>query len=432
MTWFVHLSIVGGWPLLVLGALGLIGLAWLVIVPSRRFLALALPAFALVSAAVLLAARWIIDDVLELFPEPVPTPVYFWSGLIVFGVLLAIIRLIGPRWSGATASLRGRIVSVVALILVVVAGLAQINAEFGKYPNVRSLLGAAAVETTDLPAQQGSRAVPLDQWHPPGDLPDHGRVATTSIPATASGFTARPAKVYLPPAYFADERPVLPVIVLIAGQPGSPEDWIVSAGIVDTLDDFAAQHHGVTSIVIAADGTGTELGNPLCMDSRLGNVATYLTVDVAEWAKQNLDAATDRAKWAVGGLSYGGTCALQLATNHPEMYRTFLDMSGQLEPTLGNRRKTVEAAFGGDDAAFTAVNPVDLMKSRRYPETAGVFLVGADDRAYRPDLERVYEIAKQSGMDVDFYTVPGGHDFTVWGEGFAKELPWLAQRSGIG
>ena len=29
-------------------------------------------------------------------------------------------------------------------------------------------------------------------------------------------------------------------------------------------------------------------------------------------------------------------------------------MSGQLEPTLGDRRKTLEAAFGGSEAAFVA------------------------------------------------------------------------------
>lgn len=184
--------------------------------------------------------------------------------------------------------------------------------------------------------------------------------------------------------------------------------------------------------MIAADGTGTELGNPLCMDSRLGNVDTYLSTDLAEWARNSLDAETDRKKWAVGGLSYGGTCALQLVTNHPDMYSVFLNMSGQWEPTLGDRNRTVSAAFGGNAAAFTAVNPVDLMRTRKYPDVAGVFLVGADDHAYRPGLERVYRVANESGMNVRFDTIPGGHDFTVWDKGFRKELPWLAQRIGIG
>ena len=54
----------------------------------------------------------------------------------------------------------------------------------------------------------------------------------------------------------------------------------------------------------------------------------------------------DSEGWAVGGVSYGGTCALQLATNHPDVYPTFLDISGSAEPTLGDRGCTVAAAFG--------------------------------------------------------------------------------------
>lgn len=246
MNWFLDLSLVDGWLLPTLVALGLLAMIWLVSVWSRRFLVLVVPTVAAVSVLAVLLAHWIIDGALKIFPEPVPTMIYVWSGVILFGVLLAIVRIIAPRPAGATASLTGRIISAVAMVAVIAAGMAQINAVTGKYPTIRTLVGAQHVETTDLPARQGSHAVRLEKWRAPSGLPEHGRVATVPIPATASGFTARPAKVYLPPAYFAAQRPVLPVIVLIAGQPGSPDDWLLSAGIADTLDEFAARHHVVT------------------------------------------------------------------------------------------------------------------------------------------------------------------------------------------
>lgn len=430
MGWFLDLTIVRGWALPTLTALGAAGLLWLVSVRSRRFLLVVVPAVLIVGASSVFVAHLLIDDALHVFPDPIPAPVYLWSAVILAAVVLAAIRLIGPRWSGATVSHRGRAVTAISLLLVVAAGMGQINAEFGKFPTVRAVLGQVDVETTELPPLDPS-PVPLAAWQPLRVNADRGKVATVPIPGTASGFAARPAKVYLPPAYFTEPRPLLPVIVLIAGQPGSPEDWIVSAGIVETLDEFAAGHNGVAPIVIAADGTGTETANPLCLDSHLGNAATYLTTDVATWAEKNLNAETDRKRWAVGGLSYGGTCALQLVVNHPDVYPTFLNMSGQWEPTLGDRNRTVEAAFGGDVAAFTAINPVDLMHRRKYPGVTGVFLVGTDDHEYRPGLQRVYETAQQSGMDVTFHTVPGGHDFTVWAAGLRRELPWLAQQLGI-
>lgn len=55
-------------------------------------------------------------------------------------------------------------------------------------------------------------------------------------------------------------------------------------------------------------------------------------------------------------------------------------------PTLGDRQRTVDAAFGGDTEALLRVNPLDLLRTRSYPDSAGAFVVGADDEMYRPQL----------------------------------------------
>ncbi|MDH3061495.1 alpha/beta hydrolase-fold protein, partial [Gordonia alkanivorans] len=178
--------------------------------------------------------------------------------------------------------------------------------------------------------------------------------------------------------------------------------------------------------------TGSTMANPICVDSKLGNVATYLSQDVPDWVAANLKLAnTDSRSWAVGGLSYGGTCALQLATNYPDVYPTFLDLSGQIEPSLGSRQQTIDTAFDGDEAAFKAVNPMDLMVTRQYPDTAGAFVVGRDDAMYRAGLKEVFEAARRAGMDVHFSEVPGGHSFAVWSVGLRQEMPWLGKRLGI-
>ena len=145
----------------------------------------------------------------------------------------------------------------------------------------------------------------------------------------------------------------------------------------------------------------------------------------------NLQIDTDPKHWAIGGLSYGGTCSLQMATNYPDVYPTFLDLSGQLEPTLGDRQRTLDAAFGGDAKAFEAVNPVDLMKAKTYPDSAGVFVVGANDNDYRPGVMTLYADAKAAGMDVKYLELPGAHSFEVWSAGLTQQLEWLSQRMGI-
>jgi len=197
------------------------------------------------------------------------------------------------------------------------------------------------------------------------------------------------------------------------------------------MDAFAAAHDGLAPVVVMVDQLGAPLANPLCMDSRLGKVATYLAVDVPAWVRATLQVDPDPSGWAIGGLSNGGTCSLQMAVTAPEVYPTFVDISGEAEPTLGDRAATVQAAFGGDEAAFAAVNPLDVLAQRRFPDTAGYLVAGDQDTVYGPQAQRVFDACRAAGMDVQLHVLPGGHTFGVWGPGLEQALPWLATRLGI-
>jgi S-formylglutathione hydrolase FrmB len=427
MDWLWDTSVLDGplpWVILVLGVLGLL---WLVLLFQKTYLLVIVPATAVISLLLVILAKWLIEDVWKLFSDPIPTSNYVWGGAAVFAVLLFVPRLIRGRGAGA------RIITVLATVFAVVMALAQINDHFDEYPTVGSVVGINNVRTVSLDEARSTdmKTIDVDKWKKPAGLSSQGGVITSPIPGTVSKFNARPAKVYLPPAYFAEPRPLLPVLVLMAGQPGSPEDWLVGGRLTQTMDQYAAANEGLSPIVVVADATGDELANPLCMDSNLGNVSTYLSVDVPGWVKNTLQVETSPSAWAIGGLSYGGTCSLQMTTNHPDIYPTFLDMSGQLEPTLGDRKRTIDQAFGGNAGKFTAVNPMDLMKSKKYPEVAGAFVVGKDDAEYRPGLTQVYQAAQAAGMDVHLNVVPGGHSFAVWSAGLKLEMPWLGKRLGL-
>jgi S-formylglutathione hydrolase FrmB len=262
-------------------------------------------------------------------------------------------------------------------------------------------------------------------------MPDSGVVTQVDIPATRSGFVARQAWLYLPPAYLTSPRAQLPVLVLLAGQPGSPEDWFDSGELAARMDRFAAQHEGLAPVVVVPDDLGDPLSNPLCMDSRLGQVATYLSDDVPNWITATLQVDPDRSAWAIGGLSNGGTCSLQMAVNYPDVYPTFVDISGEAEPNLGDHAQTVQAAFGGDEAAFAAVNPLQVMAERQFPDTAGYLVAGQEDSVYLPQAQRVFAACQAAGMSVELHLLPGGHTWQVWGPGLENALPWLATRLGL-
>jgi S-formylglutathione hydrolase FrmB len=427
MDWLWDISVLDGWLPWAILILGILGVAWLILLFQKTYLLVVVPVVAVACIVLVIVAKWLIEDVWDLFADPVATSNYLWGGVAVFAVLLFVPRLIRCR------GVLGRVITVLATVFAVVMALCQINNNFDEYPTVGSVLHISNVKTVSLDevGNKDIKAVDVDKWKKPSDLPSQGGVVTYPIPGTASKFKARPAKIYLPPAYLTNPRPLLPVLVLMAGQPGSPEDWLVGGRLTETMDQYAAKNDGLSPIVVVADATGEELANPLCLDSSLGNVATYLSQDVPSWIKDNLQVESDPKGWSIGGLSYGGTCSLQMTTNYPTVYPTFLDMSGQLEPTLGDRKRTVDQAFGGDAAKFTAVNPMDLMKTKQYPGVAGAFVVGKDDAEYRPGLTQVYQTAQAAGMDVHLNIVPGGHSFAVWSAGLKLEMPWLGKRLGL-
>ncbi len=366
-----------------------------------------------------------------LFPDRLDPAIYGWVGAGIFAVTLAVARCtsrVDERHGAA---------SIAAGFVVLMACANQVNGIYGTYLTPRDLLGLpphqdialsdVASDVTVLP-----QVVPLEPgWSPPPGLGLRGKLTSAIIPGRRSGFGARPAAIYLPPAYFSDPRPQLPVLVLLAGQPGDPDNWVSAGRLAAIMNGFAALHHGLAPVVVMADDTGSRFADPLCVDSRRGHADTYLAEDVPRWVQAHFTVDPDPRGWAIAGVSYGGTCALQLGTNHPEVYPTFLDISGSLEPTLGSRPRTVADGFDGDQAAFTRVNPLDLLRTRRYPGSAARFVVGADDPTSRADAWTVDAAATAAGMNTGFAEVPGSHDWRCFTGALTMELPWLGQRMGL-
>lgn len=395
-----------------------------------RLVPLAVAAGALGSAALKLG----VDVAWRPFPDPLPGPAVLWAGLTSAALALAVLRARRRPWWRAVAPFA-------AASLVLLTGLSSVNAHYRAYPTLRAALQLPFPEQVDpsrvtTAARQVVAPVPgtpmSELWQPPAGLPAGGRVTELPVPGTVSGFDARNAWVYVPPAYLSEPRPLLPVLVLLAGQPGSPRDWLDGGRLIRTMDAFAAAHDGLAPVVVVADALGGALAQTLCVDSDRGRVFTYLTVDVPAWIRDTLQVDPDPAHWAVGGLSFGGTCALQLAVNAPQVYPTFLYVAGQAAPDAGSQRRTL-AFFDGDAAAFRRVNPLDVLADGRVPSetVAGFVVAGRHDERYRPAAERVHAALTEAAVDAHYVELPGGHSWHVWGPGLRRALPFLAARGGL-
>jgi S-formylglutathione hydrolase FrmB len=419
--------VTGAVPVAVLVA-GALALLVLLARPGRAGLVTAVVALA-AAALAFFGLDWLVTDGLNLFPEALPTAVTAWLAVATGAVVLVVGNLVGTR-------VGRKLVAIGSGLVVLVAAGSQVNVYFAEYPTLGALAASTEAEASPLTGQtrRASRSMDdlvVDRWTGPAS--GTSQVVSSPIPGTVSGFTGRDAYIYLPAAYSAPSPPYLPVLVLVAGQPGSPDDWIVSGQLQELLDEFAAANGGLAPVTVVVDPNGSEGGNTMCMDSTIARADTYLTQDVPNWIVSELGVDSNHAHWAFGGFSFGGTCAIQMATRHPDLYPSFADVSGEREPAISaDRTQTVQTAFGGDTAAFDALTPLTLLGQRSYPDVWGYFAVGGDDSQFLPAMTEVSAAAQKAGMTVRTQIVAGqGHSWAVPDAALVPALEFLGPRLGL-
>lgn len=425
-----------GWLAVLLPLLGLLGLVWLAIGPLRH-LRLALPVAVAVGALVGVGAKILLDDVLNPWGAPLDGRVYLFAGVAVTALALVVPRLrCSQRWYT-------RLLSPLAAVLVLLAVAGQINQVFGYYPTLGSLWGdnGVTVETAlPQPQDEGLSAqtptVRLADWKPPADLPAEGKVVRVQIPGEVSGSPVGDSYVYIPPALQVSRPANVPVLVLIHGKPGGSADWLTGGRLAQELNAYAAKNKGLAPLVVMPDASANNAKNwPLCMDSMVAKGGTYLAIDVPNYVKEKFKLGLSSSRqFAIGGFSYGGTCALQLAVAFPQAYPTFVDIAGEKEQTIpGGQSHMIATYFGGDRAAFERSRPLQQITSGRVRLTgsAGLVVVGGSDSPFKEQGQEVYQALKAAGVEVRLQILPGGHTWDVWRPGLVSNLDWLMRRFGV-
>ncbi|MHB1235334.1 MAG: alpha/beta hydrolase [Microbacteriaceae bacterium] len=358
------------------------------------------------------------------FGEPVSTQNWLWIGGGFIGMAIGVVGLIRtPWWRKIAAS--------VAILASFATAVVAVNASYGQYPSIRSVLGLTtyATFTETAPVVSGQNGSLWKSWSRPAGLPAHGKLYTADIPGTVSGFAARPASIYLPPAALTAHPPALPVVIALAGQPGSPSSMFTAGHLADILDAYAAQNNGLAPIVVSPDQLGTPLANPMCVDSPLGNSQTYLTKDVPSWIQAHLGVSANHRDWSILGFSQGGTCAIQLGAGFPALFGSLADLSGEPAPTLNDEQSTVKLGFHGSQAAYDAAKPLNILAAHHYTDNYAIFTVGGADSHYGPTQEKLFQAAKAAGMQATFHAVRGtSHDWMAATDGIKLAIallyPW--------
>lgn len=441
---FGQLSLLHGWFPPAVQGLALLVLIVAIRWRSPRWLKLVLPVALVAAVAVTALAYWYITS-LGVAGDPAPTALWLW---IALGGLAAAVTLVG--WPGTRWWRRALAVLSVPLC-VLCAGLA-LNGWVGYFPTVL----AAWNQLTAVPLPDQIDRLRVTEMQVAGTRPAKGVVVPVDIDDNGSHFAHRRELVYLPPAWFnTNPPPRLPTVMMVGSAFNTPADWLGPGGAFTAIDNFAAAHHGFSPVLVFVDPTGSFDNDTECVNGARGNAADHLTKDIEPFMVSNFGVSPDRASWGVAGWSMGGTCAVDLAVMHPEIFSAFVDIAGDRGPSIGSKEATLAKLFGGDTAAWADFDPITVMnghghytglsgwfdvpsssEARNVAEEASPTLSAATtDPAANPEgqdaaANALCAAGTAHGIACAVVTQPGKHDWPFAAQAFATALPWLASALG--
>ncbi|MCQ4044074.1 alpha/beta hydrolase [Streptantibioticus rubrisoli] len=349
--------------------------------------------------------------------DPVPFTLWIWAGVAITALVVLVVGWRGARWWR-------RLLAPVAMLLAVFCAANAVNQSLGYYPTVDDAIG----ELTDSPLPQ---QITLSQLGTVTGKTKTGRIVSVDIPGNA-GFHPRQELVYLPPAWFRSKtRPKLPVLEMIGGEFSEPDNWVRAGGAVATADAYAEKHHGFAPVLVFADPAGGFKVDTECVNGPRGMAEDHLVQDVPRYIEKTFGTSTNARKWGVVGWSMGGTCAVDMTVEHPNVFTHFEDISGDIGPNTGTKQQTISKLYGGDAAAWSAHDPLTVLAHHgRYQHVTGWFESGDHEGKHIAQAHKLCAAATKDGISCKVNVAPGFHDWQFGSRAFAQALPWLAQQLG--
>ena len=235
--------------------------------------------------------------------EPQSTPLFVLL-VVIFGGLM-----------GATVFARRTTFRVLAACLAfmpaMLFGVLAVNKYYGYYQTWGAVMADmtnrgvnAASGVPDITLTSGSRPGTLDGSQTRlKQAQQRGYTLRLMMTGPRSHIT-RVVYVYLPPQYFQPRYQAyrFPVIELIHGQPGQPEDWITVVGATETFGHLLQERQAQPAVLVMPDANGGTRISLQCLNQVGGpQDLTYLAVDLPAQIAHILRVQRPGTAWGVAG-----------------------------------------------------------------------------------------------------------------------------------
>src|ERR1022692_3775600 len=370
----------------------------------------------------------------DFLPEPQSTA-FFVLMMVVFGALMC--------WLVLAKHLVFRVLAAcLAFVPAALFGIAVVNKYYDYYQSWNAAI--ADISNQGLPAP----IVPGTHLRSTSDISkllgnsiytklaaQQGYTLRLSVYGPASHLT-RNVYVYLPPQYFqpAYRGYRFPVIELLNGFPGQPQDWITVIGITTTLNNLIRSHLARPVVLVMPDANGARGGSLQCLNQVGGaQDATFLAQDLPTYISRVLRVWPAGRSWAVAGYSEGGFCAANLGLQYGSKFGFAGVLSGYFEPTKNqlSHPSRLVSPFGGSKLLLKRNTPAQELLNLPPGAPIPQFWIGSGGGS-RSDVRaaqifRQLVELRQPGVVLRI-TPGGGHTMATWRQLVPPMLEWMTPK----
>lgn len=249
----------------------------------------------------------------------------------------------------------------------------------------------------------------------------HGTVHHYKIEAPSLGGKKRSVRVYLPPSYGHPDSSArrYPVVFLLHGWPGGDGNWTGQGRAGVTLDSMAANHTIPEVIAVMPNGNGPGwFERSLYLDTWNGKfkLKTFILHDLVAWVDRTFRTRPEASQRAIAGLSDGGSSAVNIAMQHPEVFGAAAGMSGQYRWHKSSEIGHIMGPEPGADSLLAANSPLLYIGSLRgKTDSLQLYLdAGLNDHHAINASRRFHARLDSLGIPHVYREYPGGHSWGYW------------------
>ncbi|MCL6437341.1 MAG: hypothetical protein K6T51_01925 [Rubrobacteraceae bacterium] len=240
-----------------------------------------------------------------------------------------------------------------------------------------------------------------------------GTVQTHYFYSRALGETVR-YLIYLPPGYGALQNHFehYPVVYLLHGSPGRPEDWVNVGGIKDKMDTLISEGKVRPMIVVMPQGNPSQFSpSSEYVNGAEGDWATYITRDLVRQIDEHYRTVDGPGGRAIAGLSEGGFGAANLGLKHRGEYGVIGSFSGYFKMFPNDARRL----FGHRARVEARRNsPMDYLNHLKGKLPAFYLYAGRSDGVFLRQTGRFAHELERRHADLSFHVYSGGHSWALW------------------